>query len=603
MGFSVSGLGSGLDTAGLVSQLMQAERLPQTKITARQQAATKQVTSWNDLRTKMQAIQTAAEALRTPAKALGSLATSSDKDALRATATADAVPGQYAVTVGQLATAQQQKLTGLGPLSMTVGAGRSYVLAGTDPAALDLTAATAGVHTVAVTRASSAAVVYGTPVVGALPTSMTLAVDGGAPRTLTLRAHHADQADLLSDLNDQLGPDAVATVVAGRLQVSSRSQGSTRTLQLAGDAATALGLPTTVATGQAAVVVVDGVSTTIDPEPEGSTSSRAQSLGDSGITLAVGTSLRTGTTRVNVLVTTDTTTLGDLQGMLNATGSPAGAALVAEGSTNTLVLSSTATGSDGTLTIQGGNPVLQGVFTETLQARDAVVTVAGLTVTRSSNTISDLLPGVTLDLALKPADGLPRTVTVARDSAGTADRAKALVDSLNAFLGKVAVDTRYDVKTRSGGPLVGDSTPRSMSSTLFSKASSTPGSGPWRALSQIGIETTRDGRFELKGDVLTKALTQDADGVANVLSGFADAVATYAKTTAQTGGLMTSRRDGAQAEADARQTQYDAMETRLAATEKRYKAQFSALETAMARLTSQRSAISSALGSLTTNNT
>ncbi|MCW2606202.1 MAG: flagellar hook-associated protein [Frankiales bacterium] len=602
MGFSISGMGSGIDTAGLVSQLMQAERLPQTKITSRQQAAQKQVTSWNDLRTKMQALQTAAEALRTPAKALGSVATSSDKDALRATATADAVPGTYAVTVGQLATAQQQKLTGLGPLSMTVGAGRSYVLAGAAPAALDLGTATAGVHTVQVTRASSPATVYGNPVLGALPTSMTIAVDGGAPRTLPLRSTHTDQADLLADLNDQLGSDAVASVVGGRLQIASRSEGATRSLQFAGEAATALGLPTTVATGQAALLLVDGVSKTVEPEPAGALVPRAQSLGDSGITLAVGTGVRVGTTRANVLVTTETSTLGDLQAMLNATGSPAGAAVVAEGATNTLVLSSTATGNEGKLVVQGGNPVLQGVFTETLEAKDAVVTVAGLTVTRSSNTITDLLPGVTLDLSLKPADGLPRTVTVARDSAGTADKAKTLVDALNAFLTKVATDTKYDVKTRAGGPLVGDSTARSMASTLFSKASSAPSSGPWRALSQIGVETTRDGRFELKSDVLTKALAKDPDGVATVLAGFADSLAVYAKATAETGGLMTSRRDGAQAEADARQKQFDAMEVRLAATERRYKAQFSALETAMARLTSQRGAMSAALGSMDNGN-
>lgn len=601
MGFSLSGLGSGLDTANLVSQLMQAERLPQTKITARQQAATKQVTSWNDLRSKMQSLQTAAEALRTPAKALGSVATSSDKDAVRATATSDAVPGQYAVTVGQLASAQQQKLTGLGPLSMTVGAGRSYVLAGAAPASLDLSAATAGVHTVQVTRGSSPATVYGTPVLSTIPTSLTLAVDGGAPRPLVLRSTHTDQADLLADLNDQLGPDAVASVVGGRLQVSTRSEGSARTLQLGGDAATALGLPTTVATGQGALLLVDGVSKTVEPQAAGA-GPRAQSLGDSGIALTVGSSLRPGTTRANVLVTTDTSTLGDLQTMLNATGSPAGAAVVAEGATNTLVLSSTGTGTEGKLVVQGGNPVLKGVFTETLEAKDASVTVAGLTVTRSSNTITDLVPGVTLDLSLKPADGLPRTITVARDSGGTVAKAKDLVDTLNLFLGKVAADTKYDVKTKTGGPLVGDSTPRSMASTLFSRAAATPGSGEWRALSQLGIETTRDGRFELKSDVLTKALAKDPDGVAKVLSGFADSVASYAKATAETGGLMTSRRDGAQAEADARQKQFDAMETRLAATERRYKAQFSALETSMARLTSQRGAMTAALGSMDNGN-
>ncbi len=600
MGFSISGLGSGIDTAGLVSQLMQAERAPQAKVTARQQAAQKQVTAWNDLRSRMQAVQTAAEAVRATGSALGSVATSSDATALRGTATSSASPGTFLVKVKALATAEQQTRTGLGPASMTVGAGRSYLAAGDLVSALDLTTADAGVHTVDVTRASSAPTAFGSPLLTGLPADLTVALDGGQPVSLTLQNDHADADALVQDVQDQLtarGLTVRASLVGGRLQISAASEGEDVQLQLGGAAATALGLPTTLLKGQDALVVVDGVSQTVSPVAAGGAVAREQ-LGDSGITLRVGERLRVGATRANVVVTSASSTLADLQTMLNATGSPVSAAVVAQGAGTTLVLSSTATGSAGAVSVTGaGTPVLTGLVRT--PPTEAEVVLNGVTVTRSSNTLADIVPGLTLDLLHTPADGLERTVTVARDSGGTTDRAKALVDALNSLLTTVSTSTKYDVKGGGGGPLVGDGTARSLASSLFSTATTVPPSGTTAGLSQLGIETTREGRFVLKTDVLTKALASDPDGAAAVLGGFATSVADFAKGAGATGGLLTNRRDGAQSDADARRAQFDAMELRLGATEKRYKAQYAKLETAMASLTSQGGALKAALGGLT----
>jgi flagellar hook-associated protein 2 len=225
------------------------------------------------------------------------------------------------------------------------------------------------------------------------------------------------------------------------------------------------------------------------------------------------------------------------------------------------------------------------------------VLVNGVQATRSSNSLSDLVPGLTLDLLGKPADGLPRTITVARDSTGTASKVQALVDGLNAVLTSVASNTAYNVKSGSGGPLVGDGTARSLSTSLFSLASA-GGAAGGMPLSALGISTTRDGRFTFSSDTLSKALASSPDAVATALSGFGNAVATYAKSTSDLGGLLANRRDGAQADADARQKQYDDMEVRMAQIETRYKAQYSALETAMASLKSQQSTMTAALSGL-----
>ncbi len=444
---------------------------------------------------------------------------------MRASATSGAFPGQYALTVRQLATAQQQVKPGLGALSMTVGAGRSYLTAG--PLVLDLSAAPAGVQDVEVTRSSAPAAVYGTPLAALPPgaTDLTVAVDGGAPATLSLTGDYRDPvtlaldpARLAQDVNDQLaaqGVAATASVVGGRLRLATSAEGSARTLQLGGGAAGALGLSTTQARGQAALVTVNGKTQDVEP----TATPGFQALGTSGVSLQVGPSLRTGSTKANVVVTTDTTTLADLQSMLNTTGSPASAALVAaaDGS-RSLVLSSTATGTQGRLTVTAGTPVLSGLA-ESTPARDAEVTVNGIDVVRSSNTLTDVLPGLTLSLLSKPADGAARTVTVARDSAGHVRPGRGLVDTLNLFLGKIASDTKYDVKAKTGGPLVGDATARGTASQLFSTAATAAGAGSIRALSQLGIETTRDGKFAFKADVFAAALARDPDGVAKTVAG------------------------------------------------------------------------------------
>ena len=120
MAMSVSGLGSGIDTAALVSSLMQAERVPQQKLTALQQAAQKQVNAWLELRTKTTALQSAAEALQTPAKALSHTATSSEPAVVTASAGEGATSTKLTVKVLALATAQQQQVLGLPSGRMTV---------------------------------------------------------------------------------------------------------------------------------------------------------------------------------------------------------------------------------------------------------------------------------------------------------------------------------------------------------------------------------------------------------------------------------------------------------------------------------------------------
>ena len=67
----------------------------------------------------------------------------------------------------------------------------------------------------------------------------------------------------------------------------------------------------------------------------------------------------------------------------------------------------------------------------TQPANDAMLTYNGVNISRSSNIISDLVPGLTLNLLT--AGGSTTRLEVARDDLSAADSIKALVDSFNEF--------------------------------------------------------------------------------------------------------------------------------------------------------------------------
>jgi flagellar hook-associated protein 2 len=122
---AIDGLGSGLDTTSIIKQLMDLERLPQTRLSTQKTAATTRSATWSQLDLALGALKTAAVKLAVPGAISGAAtSTSSDTSAVGVTANIGALPGTYKVEVSQLATAF--RLTS-NALPTEVGAG-SFVL-------------------------------------------------------------------------------------------------------------------------------------------------------------------------------------------------------------------------------------------------------------------------------------------------------------------------------------------------------------------------------------------------------------------------------------------------------------------------------------------
>nr|WP_290698923.1 flagellar filament capping protein FliD [Halomonas sp. UBA3074] len=128
------GVGSGLDLTGLLDQLQEAERGKLAPITLQKKQQEAKISAYGQLQTSLDAFQDAVAKINDP-KLYQSLSASVRGDAIKATTTADALPGSYRIEVKNLATTGTLASTGVesrdAPLSLN-GADRLRLTFGVD---------------------------------------------------------------------------------------------------------------------------------------------------------------------------------------------------------------------------------------------------------------------------------------------------------------------------------------------------------------------------------------------------------------------------------------------------------------------------------------
>lgn len=365
-------------------------------------------------------------------------------------------------------------------------------------------------------------------------------------------------------------------------------------------------------------VEADGTSTTTYKVTVSTTNGSVTKVIPAAGTSQVGdleftaTSLKVGTAEIAVARTKTGATLADLAGEVNNAGAVVSAALVNETSTSSkLVFSAKATGASVNVVLDDEQLAADklGTVTTTTSGKDATFKVDGIAVTRSSNTIDDVLPGVTLTLSKEQATGESVTLTVAQDAAGLSAQAKALVDAVNGLLTQVKSATRYDVANKKTSPLTGDAGARQLGSALYTAIGEATPAGSGTTLSTLGITVQRDGSYAYDDAKFRAALASDPAGTAALLSTLSGKLADYAKAMNQpetvtkgitTAGITVVGSQSAKSEADRLQKQVDQWDARLALRQARYTRQFTQLDSVLGNLRSQGTWLSGALGGLGT---
>lgn len=161
-------------------------------------------------------------------------------------------------------------------------------------------------------------------------------------------------------------------------------------------------------------------------------------------------------------------------------------------------------------------------------AQDAIVAVDGIALNRSTNSISDLIAGVKLDLV----SASPGTVV----SLGSSTPSDALTQAVNDFVSAyndlyTGLQGDTDAKT---GSLFGDpaaaSLKRSLQGITLTKLSKVTTAGAPTTLAEIGVATNRDGTLSVNASQLKTALTNFPDAVE----------ALFANGTGATGGGISA---------------------------------------------------------------
>jgi len=185
----------------------------------------------------------------------------------------------------------------------------------------------------------------------------------------------------------------------------------------------------------------------------------------------------------------------------------------------------------------GHDPAATQNLKQSVTAQNAEFTANGIFVSKASNTITDVIQGVTLNLAKTTASAT--TLTVARDTASVTTSVNAFVKAHNDLSKTLADLTYYNASTKQSGPLNGDATARSIRSQLRSTISSplTGVSGSYTLLSQIGITSNKDGTLALNSTTLQNAISTNFNGVAGVFAEMGvptDSLINYSSATSKT---------------------------------------------------------------------
>ncbi len=316
-------------------------------------------------------------------------------------------------------------------------------------------------------------------------------------------------------------------------------------------------------------------------------------------------SITIGATTTDLDVTA-TDTLASVAGKINDSGINATAGLFFDGGSWRLSVSGTDTGAANAVTFGETPGLTLGLAgsTNVQPAQDAVFEVDGFPVTSASNTVTDAVDGVTLEL-VKPSVGTTKTaVRIQRDPAALEAKVNTFVKAYNDIMAVIDAETPKNGTVKAGA-LAGDTTLRSVQSRLRSAIGAEVAglSGNYKTLASVGISLDRAGTMSVNTVKLSAAAAKDPAGVANLFG--AQGAATGVMRTLDTTitsyvtagtGLLSAKSRTMRDRANAYDSRIDGMELRLTKYEEGLKRQFASLEQLISGLNSQSSQLSSVMG-------
>ena len=250
----------------------------------------------------------------------------------------------------------------------------------------------------------------------------------------------------------------------------------------------------------------------------GTFSATSDTLGTGTLTIAIGTPSYSGSTyssfsqtsSVDITIDSSNNTLAGVRDVINKAGAGVNASILKNGDNYQLLLVSEETGLSKSMSISvsgdsvGGDTDNDGLsqlafnssgsqLTQYAAGANANFSINGLAVSSASNTVTDIIDGVTLNLLSATSSAI--TIDVKTDTDTIVADVQAFVDKYNAYATLFKDLTKYDATTGTAGVLQGDSTARSVMSQIRSELgkSVTGLSGSYTSLADVGISIDKSG--------------------------------------------------------------------------------------------------------------
>lgn len=252
-----------------------------------------------------------------------------------------------------------------------------------------------------------------------------------------------------------------------------------------------------------------------------------------------------------VTIDSSNNTLDGIRDAINAANIGVTASVINDGSNTPyrLALSNSQTGEASSMKISvsgdaalgnllNHDPAGSQALTQTVAAQNAQLKVDGLDISKATNTVSDVVPGVTLTLK-KTNAGSPTNLSVTRDTDAVKANVQEFVDGYNKLTGSLKSLTSYDMASKKGAALYGDSSVRNMLGQLRSLVTGTltGGASSLTRLSDAGISYQADGTLKLDSSKLQKVIDTQFDqlpGLFAASGSSSDSQIGYVGSTAKT---------------------------------------------------------------------
>lgn len=255
-----------------------------------------------------------------------------------------------------------------------------------------------------------------------------------------------------------------------------------------------------------------------------------------------------------------------------------------------------------------------GFVNSSINSLDANFTLDGIPIVRSSNTVTDVLTGVTINLGgTQQSTDNPVTLTISPDTSSIQSTVQNFINAYNSVISSLnqnMTDTTTSSSSSSPAtvtraPLAGDlsfmNLQLSLQNILMSPVSSAKSGNP-NSLSAIGITLNDDGTLSISDQSkFTSALTSNPSAVSDLFnssSGVAVQLNSLIKSFSQPGGVMDQKINGAQDEVSAMNNQINSMQSSINIQADAMRQQFTAYQSMLIQLNQTQTSLTSIWNSM-----